>query len=397
MDSWSRYENAGIRLSEHSYFTKERSKTVKKLTLITMLFVLFLGTRCQAFESARATFFGKHECHAAGSHAQRCRILSGDTLSKDALAVYGDWRLYSTLMGANPNIVDVNKIYTDSWIIIPDAPSNPSIAAAPATSHVQSHAVVTFAVTPLVNLQQIHSTIAMEPTPEFSTQFPTESIASFPLGSAEQSLPLATNIATAQSPLAPLPTSMETTAVKPTRISGYKLVMPKSIAAATGIPLGVPLTTHYNLYRSAEAQANDRPIQYVRLKKKSWARQEGNNIVLYVPLASFPSQPFSLLIAGVNTPIDGKLFVANAQPVYGKLPGPHNGMRVLFATVAMGGSGYTLAAAFGPVIGPSIIGGAFAIRVILRHHANVVVENAEKQYNAALARANTPATMEVGQ
>ena len=184
---------------------------------------------------------------------------------------------------------------------------------------------------------------------------------------------------------------------KPTRITGYKLVMPKSVAAATGIPLGVSLTTHYNLYRSAEAQAKDRPIRYVRLKKKSWARQEGDTIALYVPLAELPSQPFTLLIAEVNTPIDGKLFIANAQPVYGKLPGPHNGVRVLFATVAMGGSGYTLAAAFGPVIGPSIIGGAFAIRVILRHHANVVVENAEKQYNATLARVGTPATMEVGQ
>jgi hypothetical protein len=366
---------------------KERSKTVKKLTLITMLFVLFLGTRCQALESAKAAFFGKHECHAfIGSH--RCKIEKGDTLSKDALAVYGDWHLYSTiLMGANPQIVDVNKIYADSWIIIPDAPSNPSTAAAPATPHVQSHVVVASAATPLVNLKQIHSTVVMEPTSEFSAQFPMESIASFPLRSAEQSLPLP----------APLPTSMEMAVAKPTRITGYKLVMPKSVAAATGIPLGVPLITHYNLYRSAEAQANDRPIQYVRLKKKSLARQEGNNIVLYVPLTNFPSQPFTLLIAGVNTPIDGKLFIANAQPVYGKLPGPHNGMRVLFATVAMGGSGYTLAAAFGPVAGPSIILGAFATRVILRHHANVVVENAEKQYNIVLARANTPVTMEVGQ
>jgi phage tail protein X len=366
---------------------KERSKTVKKLMLITMLFVLFLGTRCQALSSAQASFFGKHECAAfIGSH--RCKIEKGDTLSKDALAVYGDWHLYSTtLMGANPNIVDANKIYAGSWIIIPDAPSNPSTAAAPATSHVQSHAVVASAATPLVDLKQIHSTIAMEPTSEFSAQLPMESIASFPLGSVEQPLPLP----------APLPTSMETTAVKPTHITGYKLVMPKSVAAATGIPLGVPLTTHYNLYRSAEAQANDRPIQYVRLKKKSLARQEGNNIVLYVPLTNLPSQPFNLLIAGVNTPIDGKLFVANAQPVYGKLPGPHNGIRVLFSALAMGGSGYTLAAAFGPIAGPSIIGGAFAMRTILRHHANVVVENAEKQYNETLARANTPATLEVGQ
>ena len=50
--------------------------------------------------------------------------LSGDTLSKDALAVYGDWHLYkTTLLGANPNIVDANKIYVGKWIIIPDQPT----------------------------------------------------------------------------------------------------------------------------------------------------------------------------------------------------------------------------------------------------------------------------------
>ena len=366
---------------------------MKKLTLITMLFVLFLGTRCQALESARAAFFGKHECHAiVGSHASRCKILSGDTLSKDALAVYGDWHLYSTiLMGANPQIVDANKIYAGSWISIPDTLSEFKTAAALTTSRVQSHAIASVAAH-LEILKKAHSDIATESVATTAGPSIEPIVENFPL--TAWPLPLPETVAAKASPILP---AQPTFASLPTsNITGYKLVIPEKIAAATGIPLGVPLVTHYNLYLSETAQGNNRPIKYVRLKKNSFARKEGNNIVLYVPLTSIPTQPFSILVAGVNDPIDGKLFVANAQSVKGKLPGQHNGLRTLVSTFALGGSGYILAAAFGPIAGSSVVIGAVTTRAILRHHANTVVENAEKEYNAALTQGTTP-SKEIGQ
>jgi phage tail protein X len=367
------------------------------------LFFLLLalaGNRCFGLD---ATFSEAHACVPTGHSSQQCEIIRGDTLSGISAAVYGHGNLYKTvLMGANPSIVDADKIYAGRTIIIPDAPSNPSIVAAPAASRVQSRAVAASAAAPLMNLLQIHPTIATESTPEFTAEIPMED-ANVTLPAILQSMtpesvpkvaPATTaNVAVEPAP-APTPTSVEKVRVSSIKITGYKLPIPKKVAADAGIPLGVFLTTHYNLYRSETAKADGRPIQYVRLKKKSWARLEGDNVVLYVPLTNLRSQPFTLLIDGINDPIDGRLFVANAQPLQGKLPGPRNGVHTLFYAIACGGSGYTLAAAFGPIAGPSVVVGALATRAILRHHANAMVENAEKEYNAALTKGNTPSIKE---
>lgn len=327
---------------------------------------------------------GKHECHAiVGLHASSCRINHGDTLSEDALAVYGKWRLYSTkLMGANPQIVDADKIYADAWITIPDATPQSSAATA-VTPRVQPHAIATVAAL-LASLRARSANVPMELVPApTTTVIPMEAIAAMPMQARPFPSPAMVTEAVQQPPPPPTPT------LSPTgrkigsnkKVAGYKLVIPKDIAATTGIVLNTPLATYYLPYNNQGKQ-----VGYVRLKKNTWARQEGNNIVLYIPLATLPVQPFSLTIAGINEPIDGELFAANAQPVYGKIPGPHNELRIIFSAITLGGSGYTLSAAFGPIVGPSVVAGIFTTREILHHRANAVVKHAEQTYNATLAQ-----------
>jgi len=171
MVSWSRCGNAGIRLSEHSYFTKERNTTVKKLRLITMLFVLFLGTRlCHALDltSTREAFFGKRVCVSAGLHAKRCQIMWGDSLSKDARNLYGNWHLYkTTLMVANPQIVNANKIRQGDWMTIPEIPSEASIVVAKAEVHVDAPAPApasTDAPAPIATTDPVAAPIASVPS-----------------------------------------------------------------------------------------------------------------------------------------------------------------------------------------------------------------------------------------
>ncbi len=260
---------------------KERSKTVKKLTLITMFFVLLLGTRCQALSSARATFFGKHECHAAGSHAQRCRINSGDTLSKDALAVYGDWHLYSTiLMGANPQIVDANKIYAGKWIIIPDQP----------TSVVKTVAVLTPEKMAISAPADISTENHFSPLPS------PEAPASIPVP-VEKPVPTSTQIVIALDPKVsaasivtqppivaqppPTPKEVRAKTTKPKKVSGYRFVIPNSHAFISDgtpiIPMGLDLPTQVGIFNKADdVENNIPPLKTVNVVSRAEAIK-GNN------------------------------------------------------------------------------------------------------------------------
>jgi hypothetical protein len=170
--------------------------------------------------------------------------------------------------------------------------------------------------------------------------------------------------------------------VKSKTITGYKLEIPQQVASTSGIPLRASLMTYCSTFTESGRQNG-----FVRLGT-SFAQQEGNIIALYVPLRDVPTQTFTLNVAGFSEPFDGKLFMANAQPVYEKLPGPHHGARNLFSAASMGASGYALSAAFGPYA-PVGMAGMFATRAIMRHHANALLKKAEKDYNAALAKGDT--------
>jgi len=167
---------------------------MKHLAFVALL-LLFGGNSCLALE-VEAKFSKEHACVAVSEHIASCEVRWGDSLSKDALAVYGDWHRYSAIKDVNPEIVDENKIYAGARINIPDMPTtDQNIVAAPATPRVQSHAVAV-AAAQLMDLQQVRSTIATEPTPEFSVQLPMESIASFPL--TEHLFPAVVEIASAR-------------------------------------------------------------------------------------------------------------------------------------------------------------------------------------------------------
>lgn len=215
------------------------------------------------------------------------------------------------------------------------------------------------------------------PTPEVTTEatIPLKAEAAAPETKVPQASPSG-NI-----PSAPTNSTKKLVAknAKSNVIAGYKLEIPQQIAAASGIPLGMPLMTYCSTFNESGRQNG-----FVRLGT-SFARQEGNAIALYVPLREVPKQSFTLTVAGISEHFDGKLFMANAQPVYGKIPGPHNGTRNLFSAISLGGGGYTLTAAFGPYA-PVGMAGMLVTRGIIHHHANAMVKKAEKDYNAALAK-----------
>jgi hypothetical protein len=377
---------------------QERSKTVKKLTLITMLFVLFLGTRCQALESAKAAFFGKHECHAAGSHAQRCRIKSGDTLSKDALAVYGDWRLYSTiLMGANPSIVDANKIYASSWIIIPDAPTlapvttttaevaPKEIASAPAavtmeddSSTLPSLEVFANMPAPVVRLAPAQTQIVIAVDPKVSANIPATTA----------------DVAKSFAP-ASVPTSAKMERTKQAKVSGYQS------AVSNNPNLRGPLQTQLILFDSEEEKKLGLPCGSCRIDLKPSLAIPANDgsTVVFVHLKKLPAQPFVLLVGGINHPIDS----TEIRAYRGKTPGTHVFARTMASIGKMGAPGAVSFFVGGPILTTCVVGIPQLVKLGVAWHdkahertlaaAQAAVDKSKLALYRATTESNTLATI----
>jgi len=303
--------------------------------------------------------------------------ISGDTLSQVVTDQCGKTSLWPSVAAAN-HLVSPYRIYVGRAI---------KISCEKTLVVKVIHPVVKVSVLPKPEPEEIASTDMLAP---IATEDGSFTLLSFE-APAPTPAPVVTTIAQSPAP-APSPTSEEKAPAKPAKITGYKLVLPQEAAATLGIPLKTAITTWCSTYNERGKQ-----VGFVRLSGISFARQEGEKIVLYVPLQNIPEQSFKLSFAGINDPIDGTLFTASAQPVYGKLPRPHNEMRTLFSVLSLGGSGYALSAALGPIAGPSVAVGMLATREILRHHANAMVIKAEKEFNAALAKGNTPTERESGQ
>ena len=365
---------------------------MKKLTLITMFFVLLLGTRCQALSSARATFFGKHECHAAGSHAQRCRINSGDTLSKDALAVYGDWHLYSTiLMGANPQIVDANKIYAGKWIIIPDQP----------TSVVKTVAVLTPEKMAISAPADISTENHFSPLPS------PEAPASIPVP-VEKPVPTSTQIVIALDPKVsaasivtqppivaqppPTPKEVRAKTTKPKKVSGYRFVIPNSHAFISDgtpiIPMGLDLPTQVGIFNKADdVENNISPLKTVNVVSRAEAiKGKDRDVALSVSLTQLPDKPFILYITGIGS-IDGKEFSRHAQPIHGSFPGKHHFLRISLTASAIGVNGLLLTELSGnPVLGFGVAGGAWGVHALIHHYRMAAEKRAELKFEQTRER-----------
>lgn len=346
---------------------------MKRLYLLLTLILLLAG-HCFAFG---ATFSETHVCLPFGLSASRCKLAQGDTVSQSVATAYGSWRHYKAMfMKANPTLTDPNKVKVGQWIVLPNVP----------TMHrVQSRTAATLA---LKRLKIRYAIINTTPIEASTVEIPEEEIASAEIQPLSQPLPALTPVAE--------PT-VEVAAKKKVdteqAVTGYKVVIPKAVAAASGVPLGIPLVTHYYLY----SPDTHKPCGYIRLAKKSYARVEGQNVVLYVPLRTLPSQEWSLDVSGINGLIEDRTFVANAQPVHGTIPGPHHLMRTLYGMAGTGGSGFMIAQVLGPFAGGGITIGIIAFRAYMQHHANVIVEHAERNYNAVLANQNTISLKETGQ
>ena len=85
---------------------------------ILVIFVLLFGIQ-SAFAKDVAGFTAKHGCITHDAHSLTCKVVNGDTLSQDALNMYGNGYAYTTIQNANAKIVDANKIYAGDTIIVP--------------------------------------------------------------------------------------------------------------------------------------------------------------------------------------------------------------------------------------------------------------------------------------
>lgn len=319
---------------------------MKKLTLITMIFVLFLGTRCYALENAKATFHEKHECHAmVGLHASRCKIIDGDTLSKNARAVYGDWHLYPAIAAANGSIVDVNKIESGKWIVIPDEPLK-DIAGASPTSRVQTPEIDTPASAFLMSVERIRPTIDAE------TAVLEYSFDSTPIVSNDFSRQ--TEAETIQ-PVAPLP--------KPATLPSRKTTCYQ--VAVSGVLRG-QLETQLILFNSEDERKLELPSERIAMKPSlAVPAKDGSKTIIFVHLKQLPAQPFQLLIGGVSNTV----MSTDLLPYNGKTPGENTFLRAAITVGKMAArGGISLATTGNPFIATGVAVGPILVNLAIEHH-----------------------------
>lgn len=372
----------------------EQGQEIAMKRFLKVALLLLLGSNsCFALE---AKFAQEQACVPASEHISSCEIRPGDSLSKYAIAVYGDWHLYSVIKDANPKITDANKIYAGSRINIPDvAVPTPKVEMAAAKISPMT------TVSANVASEEITAPLSMEddssalPSMEVFAQasVPVVRLAAQPTQVIETAS-IATSPSTPANAQSPAPTSVptgtatENANAKPAKTTGYKRVIPQNVAVAMGgIPLKCPLKTEVLSYASDEAKIKNAPGGYLHLKD-SWAQKEGDNIVLYVH--DLPSKPFNLFIAGIHDPIDGKTFMAEAETFQGKFPGPNRTGKRIFSSLMLGANGYMLASTLGPIAGSSVMGGMLITREIMKHHAEASLRKAEDKFNASLAGGKTP-------
>jgi hypothetical protein len=318
-------------------------------------------------------------------------VVAGDTLSQIVTDQCGKTSLWKSVAADN-NLSAPYRIFANRTVLkISCARPTPVATTGAATHRTESPAVVSIAMAPQGLSKTPKENIATETLP-VTVEFAEEAIVTeFPLTGMDFPTP-----ETVASDVPPSPSLSPSVNAKPTKITGYKLVIPQSVVVAMGgIPLRCALKTEVLSYASDEAKIQNTPGGYLHLKD-SWAQKEGDTIVLYVP-KDLPKKPFNLFIAGIRDPIDGEMFMANAETFQGKFPGPNRTGRRIFSALMLGANGYMLASTLGPIAGPSVMGGMLITRAIMKHHAEALLKQAEDKFNASLAGGKKPSEKELGQ
>ncbi len=300
---------------------------MKKFLNVALLLLLSANC-CFGLDAA---FAKEHACIPAGGTSFSCEIHPGDTLSKDALAVYGDWHLYSTIKDANPNIVDENKIYFGRRINIPETAAKSVATAIVATPRAQPRATVD----PIVDA----APVAIANTVEDD---------SFTLLFAHA--PIQVSLASPDVAQSPAPTSAPTSAkiekTRPAKISGHQFVV------SNDPNLQGKLQTQLVLFNSEEEKRLGLPIERIDLKPSLAIPARDGNTVVFVHLKKIPAQPFELLVGGITIPIDS----TQIQVYNGKAPGAHVGTQILASIIKAGAPAGISFLAGGPIAAGIAVG-----------------------------------------
>lgn len=324
-----------------------------RLRFSLALMLLLPGIRCFGSDTA---LLQRYACVHPGVTSY-CTVTYGDTLWGFSAAAYGNGDSYATITAANPEIVDPNKIYTGEKVVVP------------ATSATE------FRVKPRVNLSWMEAPLSTEPSPELTAQIVRKAVAdnvlptSFPLRSFTPAL-LSTNARVERS---------EATA----KVSGYEFTV-------HGSDLRGKLQTQLVLFNSEEEKRVGLPRERIDLKPSLAVPAKDGDTIVFVHLKKFPSQPFVLLVGGINIPVDG----TQVRPYSGKIPGTPSFARTMAFIGRTGAQGTVSFLAGGPiaaacVVGiPQIVKLGIALHERAREHALAAAQAAVDRSKLALYRAS---------
>ncbi|MDR3581972.1 MAG: hypothetical protein P4L67_01720 [Candidatus Pacebacteria bacterium] len=110
------------------------------------------------------------------------------------------------------------------------------------------------------------------------------------------------------------------------RHTGYKVVIDKDWVIAQRIPQKGNFESRIAIYENASEMQKGWFTQTIN-HINTHVRRTRTQFVFYFQLAQLPQKPFVFMIGG--TPVDGREFMANAEPFDGRFPGPRAFTRVM--------------------------------------------------------------------
>ncbi len=333
------------------------------------LLLLLGGNSCFALE---ATFSKEHACVPAGEHISSCEIIGGDSLSKDAIAVYGDWHLYPAIKDANPKIVHEDKIYAGDRINIPDMPAETAKLTSPTTEVASPDVLETVTMSEMVVMPKAFANPVNAPVPTVTL---------------EQASAQTVAAVSAQAPI----NEKAMQSMKIAKITAYQFV-------AGNPDLQGPLQTQLILFNNEEEKKLGLPCGGCRidLKPSIVVPAKDGDTVVFVRLKKLPAQPFELLVGGINHPIDS----TQIQPYSGKIPGRHPFLHALVTIGKIGAQGgISFAVTGNPLIAAGVVGIPRLVTFVIAQHEKArertlaAAQATVDELKIALYRANTESNL----
>lgn len=349
---------------------------MKKLYALLVVLILFAVPSCFALNTA-SDLYPELECvHGTMDYT----IHAGATLS--GIAQHYRQRMAVIANVQANGITDLDRIYAGKTMIIPC----PTERAAIRSMNVRK---IRKAVSSSMRDGYVYGKFVPETMPEKTIDLETTAtdnslialepiVTDLPLTDRPfVETPPATIVADAaptQPEQAPLPSHSS----KAKKVKGYKLVLTAAEAKNRGIVLNHDLETRVLLFNS-ERDKTKGLMDGERHDLRSRAVLKGNNVVLSISLKHLPNRPFIVLIQGANQPIDGDYLAINAEPFFGRFPGPRRFTRIMFAgsKMALNVGIVTLVSGGNLPLGLGVGFGTPIIRAAIRHHVNTLQNNAE--------------------